>query len=84
MDHTNVAAGKMSISQTHCKLGHISYTAIKHAISTRQIIGINLDMDSKPEFCDPCVKVRLARQPFPKKKSDTRATKYGKQVHWDL
>jgi hypothetical protein len=60
----------MSISEVHCKLGHISHATIKHAISTRQITGIELDMDSKPDFCEPCVKAKAARLPFPKK-SDT-------------
>ena len=83
LDHANVAAGKMSISEAHRKLGHISCSAIKHAISTGQITGIELDMDSKPDFCEPCVKAKSARQPFPKK-SDTRATSYGERVHWDL
>jgi hypothetical protein len=40
-------------------------------------------MDSKPEFCEACVKAKSSREPFPKK-SDTRATKYGERVHWDL
>ena len=82
-EHANVAAGKMSISEAHRKLGHISHTAIKHAISSGRIIGIELDMDSKPEFCEACVKAKSSKEPFPKK-SDTRATKYGEQVHWDL
>jgi hypothetical protein len=69
-DHANVAAGKMSISEVHHKLGHISHTAIKHAILTGQITGIELDMDSKPDFCEPCIKAKSARLPFPKK-SDT-------------
>jgi hypothetical protein len=83
VDHANIAAGKMSISESHCKLGHISHTAIKHAIVSGLIAGIDLDMDLKPEFCEPCVEVKSARQPFPKK-SDTQATKYGERVHWDL
>ena len=81
--HANVAAGKMSISEAHCKLGHISHTAIKHAITSGRIARIDLDVDSKPEFCEPCAKAKSARQPFPKK-SDTRATQYGECVHWDL
>ena len=82
-DHANVAAGKMSISEAHRKLGHISHSAVRNAISTGQITGIELDMDSKPEFCEPCVKAKSARIPFPQK-LDTRAEKYGKRVHWDL
>ena len=80
MDHANVAAGTMSISKAHHKLGHISHSAIQNAISTRQITRIDLDMDSKPEFCEPCAKAKSARVPFPQK-SDTHAEKYGERVH---
>jgi hypothetical protein len=82
-DHANIAAGKMSISEAHCKLGHIAHSAIWNAISTGQITRIELDMDSKPEFCEPCVKAKSARVPF-LQKSDTCVENYGERVHWDL
>ena len=47
------------------------------------ITGIDLDTNSKPEFCDACAKAKAARQLFPKE-SKTRATRYGERVHWDL
>jgi hypothetical protein len=72
----------MSISKAHHKLKHISHTAIKHVVSSRHITGIELNMDSKPEFYKPCVKAKSARLPFPKK-SDTHTTKYREWVHWD-
>jgi hypothetical protein len=56
---------------------------INSAISTGQITGIELDMDSKPKVCKPCVKAKSVRLPFPQK-SDTCAEKYGERVHWDL
>ena len=77
----NAASGKMSISEAHRKLGHISYSAVKHAISSGFITGIDLDMDSKPTFCEACAKAKSAHQPFPKE-SETRATKFGERVHW--
>ena len=80
---TGAASGKMSISEAHRKLGHLAYGAISHAISKGFIAGIELDNDSKPEFCDACAKAKSARQPFPKE-SKTRATKYGERAHWDL
>ena len=73
----------MTISEAHHKLGHIAHTAIKHAISQGHITGIELDPDSKPEFCEPCAKVKSARQPF-QKESQTRTTEFGERVHWDL
>jgi hypothetical protein len=83
LNYANIATGKMSISEAHRKLGHISHSSIRNAISTRRITGIELDMDLKPEFCEPCAKAKSARHPFPQK-SDTHATKYGERVHWDL
>ena len=75
-DTTNIAAGKMSLSQAHRKLGHISYSAIKHAISQGFIAGIELEPDCKPDFCEACAKAKSAWQPFPKE-SKTRAKKFG-------
>jgi len=58
------ASGKMSISEAHRKLGHISYTAVSHAISKGFITGIALNASSKPDFCEACAKAKSTRQPF--------------------
>ena len=79
----NVVSGKMLISKAHRKLGHVSCHAIKHAILNGLIAGIELDPNSKPEFCKACTKAKSARQLFPKE-SETRAEIFGVQVHWDL
>jgi len=74
-EHANVAAVKVSISEAHRKLGPIAHGAIKHAIAAGHITVIDLDMDSKPEFREPCAKAKSARQPFPKsQKSEPRST----------
>ena len=70
------ASGKMSISEAHRKLGHLADGAISHAILKGYITGIELDKDSKLEFCEACAKAKSARQPF-LKESKTRAAKYG-------
>ena len=49
-NYAATASGKMSISEAHRKLGHLSYWAISHAVSKGFITGIELDSDSKPEF----------------------------------
>ena len=82
-DHANIATSKMNINEAHRKLGHISSAAIKYAVSKGYITGIELDNDSKPEFCEACTKAKSATQPFPKE-SQTRTEKYGDRVHWDL
>ena len=63
-DHANVANVKMTISEAHCKLGHIAHAAICHAISTGWITGIELDANSKLEFREACAKAKAVRQPF--------------------
>jgi hypothetical protein len=83
IDHANAASGRSTISKAHRKLGHILHSAIKNAVTKGYIIGIELENDSKPEFCDACAKAKSARQPFPKE-SQMRATKYGGRVHWNL
>ena len=82
-DYANVAMVKMTIAEAHRKLGHIAHAAIKHVISTGMITGIELDQNSKPEFCETCAKAKAARHPF-QKQSFTRATRYGECLHWDL
>ena len=82
-DYVNVAMVKMTIAEAHCKLGHIAHAAIKHAISTGMITGIELAQNSNLEFCEICAKAKAARHPFPKQ-SFTCATRYGERVHWDL
>ena len=79
----NTAMSKISISEAHRKLGHVACSAIKHAVSKGLIGGIDLDLNSKLDFCEACAKAKSATQPFPKE-SETRAEKFGEQVHWDL
>ena len=72
--YANVASEKMTISEAHRKLG--AHAAVKHAVSNGYITGIELDGDSKPEFCEACAKAKSAWQPFPKE-SHTRSEKFG-------
>ena len=64
-DSANMASEKMSISEAHRKLGHIAHAAVKHAVTKGLVTGIDLDLESKPEFCEACAKAKSARQPFP-------------------
>jgi len=82
-EHANIVSEKITISQAHWKLSHMAHAAIKHAVAQGYITGIEIDPSSKPKFCEPCAKAKSAWQPFPKE-SQTRAEKYGEQVHWDL
>ena len=83
VNYASIVMVKLTISKAHRKLGHITPLAIKYAIAKGHITGIQLDPESKPEFCEVCAKAKAAWQPFPKE-SETRVTKYGERVHWDL
>ena len=61
----NMVTRKMSISEAHRKFRHISCSAIEHTIIKAFITGITLDLNSKPEFCEPCTKAKSAQQHFP-------------------
>ena len=62
----NAAAGKMLISNTHRKLGHISCSEMKYTVIKGLIEGIDLDLNSKLDFCKACTKAKLAHQLFQK------------------
>ena len=81
--HANLTSAKMTIQEAHLKFSHIAHDAIKFGVTKGLIFGIDLDLTSKPEFCDACAKAKASRQPFPKI-SNTRAEGYGKRVFWDL
>ena len=49
------ASGKMSIGEAHRTLGHLAYGAISHAVLKGFIARIELDSDSKPEFCKAAI-----------------------------
>ena len=83
VNYASIAMVKLTISEAHWKLGHIAPSAIKYMIAKGHITGIQLDPESKPEFCEACAKAKAAQQPFPKE-SETRATKYRERIHWDL
>ena len=72
LEYAAVATPKMDINIAHRKFGHIAHAAIKHAVSKGFILGIDLDMNSKPEFCEACAKAKSTMVPFPKE-SLTRA-----------
>ena len=65
-DYANMASVTMDINAAHRKLGHISHTAVNHAITSGSIAGIKLDTTSKPNFCEACAKSKANHHPFPK------------------
>ncbi|RDB27836.1 Retrovirus-related Pol polyprotein from transposon TNT 1-94 [Hypsizygus marmoreus] len=81
--NVNSASKLMSISELHRRMGHINHKDLREAVRLGMITGIELDMTSEPEFCEPCVKGKATRHSFPKE-SETEYTKYGEKVVADL
>jgi transposase InsO family protein len=79
----NVAAVKRTVYDLHKALGHVSQTAVAHAVKDGLVEGVELDSTSIPAFCDACTKAKATRQPFPEE-SKNRARTYGELVHTDL
>jgi hypothetical protein len=61
----------------------MNYAAIGHMVKSKMVLGIELDSELQPEFCNACAKAKSNIQPYPKE-SETHAKVYGKRVMWHL
>lgn len=82
----NVASKKVTITQLHQIMGHINHEYLRTMIKEGMITGFNLDLDSKPEFCEPCVQAKMTRKSFPKSRTYSAGptNTYGDYVASDL
>ena len=67
VQHTAYTAVKqISINELHRRMGHVNHEDLRRMVKEQMVVGINLDMTSKPDFCETCVKAKAPRKPFPK------------------
>ena len=64
-------------------MGHVNHKDLRRMVEKGMITGINLDMSSKAEFCESCMKAKATRKPFPKE-SKTEYKTYGDKVVSDV
>lgn len=64
-------------------MGHINHDSLLKMVKDGMVTGVEVDLNSKPDFCETCIKAKVDRKPFPKK-SKTVYTKYGEKVVADL
>jgi hypothetical protein len=81
--HANAAVKRMSLAEAHRVLGHISYGAVKQAIHSGRITGIELEEGSVEIFCEACTKAKPHRKPF-LHKARNRSEVFGERIHTDL
>ncbi|KAJ7686307.1 hypothetical protein B0H17DRAFT_846661, partial [Mycena rosella] len=79
----NATSTKLTLTKLHRCLGHISPVAARDIVRLGMVEGVDLDMQSKAEFCEPFARAKATRRPFPKTRA-TRATSYGERVYADV
>ena len=80
----NTTSQPLTISQLHRLMGHINHDDLRTMVKNGIVEGIDLDMDSRLEFCDVCIKAKVTRKPFPKKSTSDRVKAYGDKVSADV
>jgi hypothetical protein len=65
-------------------MGHVNHDDLKKMVRDGRVTGVELDMDSKPEFCATCIKAKAPRKPFPKHSLKDKITTYGSKVSSDV
>jgi len=60
-------------------MGHVNHDGLWCMVEKGMVTGINLDMSSKPDFCEACIKAKATCKSFPKE-SQTEYKTYGDKV----
>jgi len=80
----NSAVKALTITQLHRLMGHVNYDDLRHMVNKGLVTGVELDPNSKPEFCDVCVRAKVTRKPFPKHSTHDGIKAYGDKVVSDV
>jgi len=62
----NAVSKLMTISKLHQKMGHVNHNDLQRMVKENMITGLDIDLKSKPDFCEACVKAKVTCKPFPK------------------
>lgn len=81
----SVASKVMSISELHRKMGHVNHDDLRKMVADGMVEGIELNIDSEPEFCSSCIQAKATRKPFPKQSEHNHSYQaYGEKIVTDL
>jgi hypothetical protein len=73
----------MIINEFHKKMGHINHDNLHEMVKKQLVTGINLDLESKAEFCEMCTKAKATCKTFPKK-TTSEYRKYSDKIVSDV
>ena len=62
----NVTVKQISISKLHQRMGHVNHEDLRQMVEKGMVTGINVNLTSKPDFCEACMKAKATHKPFPK------------------
>ena len=65
-------------------MGHISHQAAKRLVEQKIVLGIELDKESLPMFCQTCAKAKPTRKPILKERANSPARQLGDKIHSDV
>ena len=55
---TMTVSRTMSINELHRKMGHVNYKDLRRMVKQDMVTGIDLDLNSRAEFCEACIKAK--------------------------
>lgn len=74
----------ITMLELHKKLGHISYSQIKHLLNTSTLIITTHITDRTETPCEDCILNNIHRNPVPKIRTSPLATAFGDHFHIDI
>jgi len=80
----NVATNQISITEFHCRMGHINHDDLKKMVKEGLVKGVDVDLNSTPEFCKTCIEAKAVRKPFPKESTNENVKAYGDKIMADV
>ena len=84
-ESANLTLKPVTIDELHHRMGHIDHDDLFEMVRKDMIEGIDIDLNSKPSFCEICVQAKATCKSFPKKSENNASYKaYGEKVTADL
>ncbi len=65
-------------------MGHINHDDLKKMVKEGLVKGVEVDLNSTPEFCKTCIEAKAIRKPFPKESTNESIKAYGDKIMADI
>ena len=65
-------------------MGHINHDDLQKMVKEGLVKGVDLDLNSKPDFCQTCIKAKATQKSFPKMSTKENIKAYGDKIMADV